>query len=190
MIRTPYLPSVLGIILSLVLLAGSPVQAQQGSDVSGALPQSDISGALTQADAPVFEADVVQQRMSAAATALARALRKEAVAADGEGEAVSFSREPATVLVGEGPKEVEGARQQFVEVLSERGMPAGQAQSLGRAVSGLLSGGEVDPDQFVQSLHAYNAAVAAAPDEFQTDPPEEIVLVRTVLVTLVQAASV
>ncbi len=177
------LPLVLG------LFSLSPAQAQQGSDVSGALPQSDISGALTQSDQSYLENEIVQHRMSETAGVLVRALQRGVLDASVDRSPVSVSPGTSILFLERGAQDVELARQHFVQALTARGLPEARAQSLGRAVSGLLSGSDVDSGQFLQALEAFNNAAEAAPEAFRSHPPDEFLLTRTVLRTLLRAVS-
>lgn len=189
MIRKPFLPLSVVLGLTLYFVPVLSAQAQQGSDVSGALPQSDVSGALTQADPFFFEREVARNRLSEAAGTLAQALREGRKTAVVEGDALSGAPKTATLLTGDAVQDVKLARQHFVQVLTARGLPDERARSLGRTVTGLLVDGEVETRQFLRALQAYNKAVEAAPEGFRSHPPTEFLHVRAVLNTLLQSAS-
>lgn len=189
MLRIQFLRPLLVLTLGLCLFSLPSAQAQQGSDVSGALPLSDISGVLTQSDRSYLETEIVQYRMSKTAGALARALERGVLDVNVEHDPVSISPGTSILFLERGTQDVELARQHYVQILTARGLPEARAQSLGRAVSGLLRGSDVESGQFLQALQAFNNAAEAAPEAFRAHPPGEFLLTRTVLRTLLQAVS-
>lgn len=190
MIRTRFLPQALLLALSIGLLSLSPVQAQQGSDVSGALPQSDVSGVLMQSDQVLLQSENDRNQMSEVASVLAQALQEGTLRFGVDGGEISVPPAVATVIKGDNTQDAKQARQRLVRVLSGRGVPGSQAETLVQAASGLLSQREVDPDQFLESIRAFNATIDSASDAFLTQPPKEFLAIHAVLLTLYQATSI
>lgn len=170
-------------------LVVSPVQAQQGSDVTGAVPQSDVSGALTQGDVSAVQSDAVQSRMSNAAEVLVQSMQEGTLEVDGTDQRFSVPPVVATLLTTGDDQSVEQTQHRVVRLLTVEGLPDTEAERLVQVTSGLLADRDVAPDQFQRALRAFNAAVDAAPGSFFDQPPQEFVVVHAVLSTLLRAAS-
>lgn len=165
-------------ILVFLLVGGFPAWAQ--SDVSGSLPASDVSGILTQSDQMAFASDEVRIRMADVAARLARALRGGTLS----GQPLTVPSGTADLLLASSRAERREAAGPFSAVLTEQGVPARQARALARASAGLLAGDSIDPETLLPALHAFNAVVDVAPTPFLARPPQEVVVVRSVLLTL------
>ena len=50
--------------------------------------------------------------------------------------------------------------------------------------------GTVTPDQFLSAIQAFNTAVDVAPAGFLSQPPQEFIVVRAVLLALLEGATV
>ncbi len=181
---------ILFVMVAVGLWAGGPVLAQnaQNSDSGGALPMSDLSGGLTQSDLAYFQADDAQVRLNDVAESLAQALQSGTLGASVVEGRQSMSVPPAVaaIIAPAADQEAERRSQSFVDVLRAQGLPQAEATVLAEAVTGLLEGGTVDPDQLVRALTAFNEAVDAAPPGFLAQPPHEFLVVRAVLATLLQ----
>lgn len=177
------------IAVATVGLVVSPVQAQQGSDVTGAVPQSDVSGALTQGDVSAAQSDAVQSRMSSAAEVLVQSMQEGTLEVDGNEQHFSVPSVVAALLTTGDGESVEQTQHRVVRLLTVEGLPDAEAERLVQATSGLLTERDVAPDQFQRALQAFNAAVDAAPASFLDQPPQEFVVVHAVLSTLLRAAS-
>lgn len=171
-------------ILVFLLVGGFPAWAQ--SDVSGSLPASDVSGILTQSDQMAFASDEVRIRMADVAARLARALRGGTLSGGvaGLGQPLTVPSGTADLLLASSRAERREAAGPFSAVLTEQGVPARQARALARASAGLLAGDSIDPETLLPALHAFNAVVDVAPTPFLARPPQEVVVVRSVLLTL------
>ena len=169
---------------SLLIAAGAPAWAQ--SDVSGSLPASDVSGILTQSDRMAFASDEVRIRMADVAARLARALRGGTLSGGvaGLGQPLTVPSGTADLLLASSRAERREAAGPFAAVLTEQGVPARQARALARASAGLLAGDSIDPETLLPALHAFNAVVDVAPTPVLARPPQEIVVLRSVLLTL------
>lgn len=73
--------------------------------------------------------------------------------------------------------------------LADHGVSPRRAKRLATAVQGLTQNGTVELDQLLSALEAYNDTVDSAPADFLTTPPQEFLVVREVLLSLVQAGS-
>jgi len=172
------------VFVSLLIAAGAPAWAQ--SDVSGTLPASDASGGLTQSDQMAFASDEVRIRMADVAARLARALRNGTLSGGvaGLGQPLTVPSGTADLLLASSRTERRKATGPFVTILTEQGVPTRPARALARASAGLLEGDTIDPDTLLPALHAFNAVVDVAPPPFLARPPQEVVVVRSVLLTL------
>lgn len=172
------------------LLAIGPAHAQQaqGTDVTGS--SSDVSGNLTQSDAYLFQTDEARVRMSDVAASLTEALRSGTL---GEsvvgGSPLSVSPEMTQLFVAGSRSDAKAASKPFVDALMIRGLSQTDATVLAQGVAGLLEGGTVTPDRFLNAIAAFNAAVDEAPVGFLAEPPHEFVVVRAVLKALLEGAS-
>ena len=176
------------VFVSLLIAGGSPAWAQ--SDVSGSLPASDASGILTQSDQMAFTPDEVRIRMADVAARLVRALRNGTLSGGGAGMGRSVTVPPGTadLLLASSRAERRGATGPFVDLLTEQGVPARPARALAQATAGLLKGDTVDPEKVIPALHAYNAVVDVAPTSFLARPPQEVVVLRSVLLSLLDGS--
>jgi len=62
------------------------------------------------------------------------------------------------------------------------------AEQLVRSLLGLLKDGKVDPRRLWAAINAYNAFIEASSPEFLENPPIELVMIRSLLSDLVEAA--
>jgi hypothetical protein len=172
------------VLAFLLLAAGGSAYAQ--SDVSGPVPASDVSGTLVQGDQVVFQSDEARIRMTELAAALAQALRAGALPADMAGgeQSVAVPAAVADLLLASSRREGRAAAQRLTEALTTQGVPSAPATALARATRSLLADDRVAPKQFVEALRAYNAVVDAAPASVLARPPQELVVVRAVLMAL------
>ena len=69
----------------------------------------------------------------------------------------------------------------FVTTFSQRGIPHKHAKALEKELTGLTSGDEVDPDQLVYAIAAFNQVVDSAPLEFLREPPEAFLVIHAAL---------
>jgi hypothetical protein len=171
------------------LLVGGP-SAWAQSDVSGSLPGSDVSGILTQSDQLAFASDEVRIRMADVAARLATALREGTLSGGvaGMGRAVTVPSGTTDLLLASSRAERRAAAHSLVDVLTGQGVPARQARDLARATAGLLEGGTIDPETILPALHAFNAVVEGAPTSVLAQPPQEIVVLRSVLLSLLDGS--
>jgi hypothetical protein len=177
--------SSLALVLVLFLITGGgPAYAQ--SDVTGPVPASDVSGTLLRSDLVVFQSDEARIRMADLAAALTQALRAGALSAGGPGteSLVAVPAGVADLLLASSGHEGRAAAQQLTDDLTAQGVPTAQAMALARATTGLLATEQVDPEQFLATLHAFNAVVDVAPAPVLIRPPQAFVVVRTVLMAL------
>lgn len=172
------------VLVCLLLAGGGPAYAQ--SDVTGPVPASDVSGTLARSDRVVFQADEARIRMADLAAALTRALRAGALPTGGTGSesSVAVPAGVADLLLASSGREGRAAAQQLTDVLTAQGVPSAQAIALARTTTGLLATEQVDPEQFLATLHAFNAVVDVAPAPVLARPPQAFVVVRTVLMAL------
>jgi len=172
------------VFVSLLIVGGAPAWGQ--SDVSGSLPASDASGVLTQSDPMAFAPDEVRIRMADVAARLARALRTGTLSGGraGMGRSVTVPPGTADLLLASSRAERRAATDPFVAILTEQGVPTQPARALARATAGLLKADTVDPENVLPALHAFNAVVDVAPAPFLARPPQEVVVVRSVLLAL------
>lgn len=173
------------LLLAMGLWVG-PVWAQN-SDAGGSLPQSDVSGTLTQSDVGFFQSDEARIRMADIASALTAALREGTLGPSITGTARSLAVPDLArdLLLTSSHAETSA----FVDLLVAEGIPAADATVLARSVSGLLEGNSLSPTAVRTALHAFNRVVDRAPASFLADPPQEVVVVRLVLVTLLAGAA-
>ena len=173
------------------LLAVGPVYAQQaqGTDIAGAA--SDVSGNLTQSDIYLFQTDEARIRMNDVAASLTQALQRgtldESVAGS---QAMSVSPAVAELFMADSKRDVRRATQAFVEAMTAQGLSRSDASTLADGVVGLLESGTVTPEQFLGAIQAFNAAVDVAPAGFLAQPPQEFIVVRSVLMALLEGAMV
>lgn len=69
----------------------------------------------------------------------------------------------------------------FVTTFSQRGIPHKHAEALEKELTGLTGGEEVDPDQLVYAIAAFNQVVDSAPLEFLREPPDAFRVIHTAL---------
>jgi hypothetical protein len=172
------------VLVSLLLAGSGPAYAQ--SDVTGPVPASDVSGTLTQGDLVVFQSDEARIRMADVAAPLAQALRGGALPAEitGSEQPVAVPAGVADLLLASSRREGRADAQKLTDALTAQGVPSAPAAALARATRGLLAADQVAPKQFVAALHAFNAVVDGAPAPMLARPPQEFVVVRTVLMAL------
>jgi len=176
------------VFVSLLIVGGAPAWGQ--SDVSGSLPASDASGVLTQSDQMAFAPDEVRIRMADVAARLAQALRTGTLSGGGAGMGRSVTVSPGTadLLLASSRAERRAAAGPFASILTEQGVPARPAWALARASAGLLAGDSIDPETLLPALHAFNAVVEGAPTSFLAQPPQEVVVLRAVLLSLLDGS--
>jgi len=177
------------VFVSLLIVGGAPAWAQ--SDVSGSLPGSDVSGGLTQSDPMAFASDEVRIRMADVAARLATALREGTLSGGGAGMGRSLTVPSGTadLLLASSRAERRAAARPFVGLLTEQGVPARPARALARGAAGLLAGDSIDPETLLPALHAFNAVVDVAPTSVLAQPPQDIVVLRSVLLSLLDGSA-
>jgi hypothetical protein len=175
--------------VGLLVIGPAHAQQAQGTDVTGT--SSDVSGTLTQSDAYLFQTDESRIRMNDVAASLSDALRSGRLDESVAGSRPMTVSAPTAALILSGSKaEKTAAAQQFAEVLTERGLAPADARLLAEKVAGLLDEGTVTPDAFLAAVEAFNAAVDVAPPGFLTQPPQEFIVVRAVLMALLEGATI
>lgn len=174
---------------ALLMTVGS-VQAQ-GSDVGGAVPQSDISGSFVQSDLFFFQSDEARIRVNDIASALAQQFRDGSLGArlGSTGRSIAVTTQSADLFLAPSEERGREAMNRFQNELQIRGVQHRKARVLARSVTGLLEEGTLTPETFASALHAFNAVVNDAPTSFLAAPPEDFVLARIVLSTLLDGAS-
>ena len=176
-------------VVGLLMVGPTYAQQAQGTDISGAA--SDVSGNLTQSDIYLFQTDEARIRMNDVAASLTQALERGMLGESVVGSRpLSVSSEVADLFMAGSERDARRATQAFVEALTARGLSQPDARTLAEGIGGLLEDGTVTPDQFLSAIQAFNTAVDVAPAGFLSQPPQEFIVVRAVLLALLEGATV
>jgi hypothetical protein len=129
--------------------------------------------------------------MADIASSLSQALRDGAIGSGLVGQQpVVVPSSAADLLLASSRTAKRSSARQFRGVLTAEGISAPVAAALAESTAGLIQEGRtVDVNQFMEALGAFNAVVDEAPAPFLLNPPQEFVVIRTVLTALLDGTA-